>query len=412
MTVTKKVLFSTWLVLISMFLYCSMKICGVISETTNGITVSGITVDSLGNYLENVTIYLRSASYLADGTGNSWKRTTQTDSTGSFHIDSVFPGLYVLEASTNTGKGFAYPFKVFSEDTFIFIEDSIVKHNVLISGIVAAPAQVGEVTVQAMGLDVITKTDSAGGFSLEMVPGGNLLCRFSSPITQYKPLMIPSSVVIKGDSITLDTLTSTLIENFDDGNNQHLLYDYRQIGRWYACDGPGITLLPEGVLDNPSLAFSSEEAWNGKSLSAQIIYSDTAHPAFVGLFAIELGSGAHGYPLSTRWHDLTKMNELVFMAKGTDTLVVCFITRLIKEEYTPADHFQSIVVLTDQWQEYRISREIIAPPEWSSAFKDGRKWSETDHEVAEISFFAINTITFSLDEIRLIGITPLELITP
>jgi hypothetical protein len=386
------------------------RVSGVISETTNGATVAGIVRDQTGSAYAGLAVHLRPGSYLADGGGDQHVDTVITDSSGAYRFENVIPGMYVVEAAPSAGLALAATVLIHQGDSAATIDSSSVKPTITLSNIITAAGQTGPFTVQVMGTPITTLSDADGDFVLENVPDAELLihCKAVGQ-TGVASGVFPRRAVLWSPALQLDTARNVVLENFDDGDTRHLLYPLREMGEWYTMFAPSAVLAPAGIDADLSLGMGYEGAWRGKSLQVNLTYTDSTEISkALCVFGCEFGRGATGSPENTRWYDLSAMQEVVFMAKGSGELHVTLITRRVREQYDGASNFEHSVTLTPEWTEYRIPATDFAPPAESQAALDGVIWSDVSKDVAEITFYVDKDAQVGLDEIRFTGLDPVE----
>lgn len=381
---------------------------GVITETTNGISVAGAVQDSSGKPYAGLAVSLRSAGGCAGC--DSLAKTARTDSAGHYAFDSVPTGVYVVYAPVAEAGAMARSITIAAGDSALRVGDSLVRATTELSGIARAPGASGPIRVSVAGTDLSTLSDAAGRFRLERLPQADLLLRLTA--AGGARLTVPVAAARGADTLDLDTAESVLLEDFDDGDARHLLAPYLDGGNWYARADSGVTVDPAGMIADASVGFQATGAYRNRSLVAAAVFP--AAPADGGLFlaALELSTGLTGRPAAGRWFDFSRMRGLSFMARGSGTLHVVFMTKAIYDGYGGESHFESAVTLTPEWKEHVILPQAIAPPLDSPADKDGRKWKDAAGFVAELGFFGGEAISLGLDDIRIRGISTVEFLTP
>ena len=388
----------------------SQKTAGVITETTNGVSVSGVVRDSAGHAYAGAVVALRSAG-TCPGCADSVAKSAQTDSAGRYGFDSVPAGVYVVLARPVAGGALAKAFAISAGDSVLRVGDSIVRPTTDFSGIAKTPGGEGTIRVNVPGTDLSVLSDAAGRFTLPGLPQADLFLRLSA-LTGGGRLTLPVAAARGADTLALDTAESTLLEDFDDGDARHLLAPYLDGGNWYARADSGITCDPAAVVDDPAAAVTTAGAWRNRSLSVTAAFPTP--PAKSGLFviALELSTGLTGRPPAGRWFDFSRMRALTFMAKGSGSLHVSFMTKTVWEKYGGESHFESVVTLTPEWTEYVVLAKDIAPPEGSPAALAGVAWKDASLFVGEMGFFAGENLVLGLDDVRIRGLSPVEFLSP
>lgn len=381
---------------------------GVISETSNGAIISGTLLSENQQLVPYHKVNLRPADYTFSDSSEFHTYACTTDDSGNYTFNDIPVGRYVIESSDKQSTFFEYCI-VSIVDSLKEIGNSLMTPSKQFSGFVDA---FDLKYVDILGLHLSSTVSSSGGFEFSNIPEGELLFRFSgTSIEQDVP-----SVLFKNDTsiitVSLDSIATLHLDNFDDGNSKHLLYPFRTRGQWYAKEYSFIDAIPSDLASNFSSAIKDSSAWSGKSCFVSFSFTPEAPKDATPFIGIEFGSGATGSPVEARWHDLSFMEELSFMAKGTGTLRIGFISKVIRDNYGGASHFQDSIVLSDTWTRYSIIPANINPPLESDASNDGISWDDGKDQVAEITFFAMEDISFALDDIKLVGIKDGDFLTP
>ncbi len=386
----------------------SRKTAGVITETTNGISVSGVVRDSAGHAYVGAMVALRTACV---DCGDSLAKSARTDSVGRYAFDSIPAGVYVVLSRPVADGALARAFTISAGDVNLSIADSTVRPTFDYAGIATAPGGNGTIRVSVPGTDVSALSDGSGRFSLTGLPQADLFLRLAATAGGGR-LTVPVATARATDTLALDTAESTWLEDFDDGDAKHLLAPYVSGGNWYSRADSGITVNPAGALDDPAVGLVTVGAWRGKSLMVTAAFQASPPPSGLYTLALELSTGLTGKPPAGRWFDFSRMRALTFMAKGTGSLHVTLMTKTVWEKYGGESHFEKIVVLTPAWTEYVILPGEIAPPDGSPAAQAGLAWKAAAPFVGEIGFFAQDNLVLGLDDIRIRGMAPTEFLAP
>jgi hypothetical protein len=388
----------------------SLQTAGVITETTNGATVSGMVAAPDGTPLSGVNVDLRSMESCS-ACSTSAGRSTMTDANGCYAFDSIDPGTYVVFSVPTRNQALAKTVVVSSDVHTLAVPDSRVKPTTLVSGVVSAIDNDYPITIAVLGTAIKTATDLFGRYAFESMPQAELIYRFSRNNQRIPPLFVPGAMVASSDTFTLDTAVRTLVENFDKGVETNLLYPFLDAGSWYMIAEDSVTVTPASAVADVSAAISPVNAWKGQSLSLSVASTSSRERAILIVLGLNIGKGLGWAKDSQRWFDLSKLTALTFMARGAGTVRVNFLTELIFKQYTGASHFAKTITLSSEWKEYRILASDIAPPEGSVAESDGVTWAQANTRVAEITFFTGDSLSLGLDDIALEGVSLLDLIT-
>jgi hypothetical protein len=387
----------------------SMQMAGVITETTNGATVSGMVIAPDGTPYSGVHVDLRSVESCSACSTNAVRSTT-TDKNGRYAFDSIHPGTYIVYSAPSSNQALAGTVVVASEDHALVVADSMVKPTIAVSGVVSAVDNGYPITISVLGTAITTTTDLTGRYTFENLPQAEFLYRFCRNNPPMPALVVPAATVAASDTFKLDTVVRTLIEDFDKGLQTNLLNPYLGAGSWYIIAEDSVTVTPASAVADVATAISPVNAWQGRSIYLEAATTASVKRSIIIILGLNIGKGLGWADDSQRWFDLSKLTALTFMARGTGTVHVTFLTELIFKHYSGASHFEKIITLSPSWQEYRISASDIAPPDGSAAQSDGVTWAQADTRVAEITFFTGDSLSLGLDNIAIEGVSLLDLI--
>ncbi len=160
---------------------------GTGSQAGNGMVVATVSNPD-GSPAENVRVYIRDKGYLRDTAAISTQKIPDavTDSKGQFEIDSVNPGIYLIELYDGVSNALLVECvkeSTTTEDTGITDLGALSLQPVAgFSGVVEReniPDSV-DVYIQLYGLEHAAKVDITGAFAFEYVPPGMLTLRIIS----------------------------------------------------------------------------------------------------------------------------------------------------------------------------------------------------------------------------------------
>lgn len=184
------------------FLHCSMDVAGGFgSETTNGVTVSGVVVSKDGAPAANVDVFIRPESFLKDTSDFQIERVPDavTNSTGGFIIDSVDTGSYFIEinheyrdavlvkCNINTFIPGAVNLDTIQLQPSAGFYGMVDRENITISE---------NVYIQIYGIDRVQLVDTSGEFIFSGMPAGTHIIRAISSN--------PSHGILDADTIIVD----------------------------------------------------------------------------------------------------------------------------------------------------------------------------------------------------------------
>lgn len=189
------------------------------SEDTNGSLVTGILQNPDGSPAQGVRIQIRSSDYLrdlADTSASGGTGEARTDARGAYHIRSLSPGSYTLEARDDSARGASLHFDF--QGRFTALEKNTLHPLGALQGkLEARPGMDGPAYVQVYGFDRVAWADSGGAFSIPgLAPGHYRLRAVSSlPGTAYRqpgPVLIAPGDTLRLAPIPLDSFTG---EDYD-----------------------------------------------------------------------------------------------------------------------------------------------------------------------------------------------------
>lgn len=197
-------------------------------------------------------------------------------------------------------------------------------------------------------------------------------------------------------------------DDFDDGDARTTLGTLIGSGWWFAITdrdlGGRSESDPPSALSDIRTAIGPDDAWKGNSLSIRFLV-DRTRPVYYAIVGTVIAN-------DNEWLDLSTLDSISFMAKGSGTMRVDFVTRA-NIEPTPDSlgYFGSDVALPESWTRVVVRRRDIAALPGSRPVLQGISWAEASHQTRNISFSVKDTATIKIDDIVLHGPTLSELST-
>lgn len=180
---------SVFAIMVILFTRCADLAGGFGSETTNGMTVSGIVYSEDGYVVDSTAVFIRSKSFLADTstTGEDQEPDAFTNSEGYFEIDSVDTGEYYLELNYNSKQARLLECKKESNDEPL---DSLAINLEQVAGFYGSVDldnidPLVDVYVQIYGLERIQKVDKNGEFYFSGIPEWKHIIRVITSNSTY-----------------------------------------------------------------------------------------------------------------------------------------------------------------------------------------------------------------------------------
>lgn len=200
---------------------------------------------------------------------------------------------------------------------------------------------------------------------------------------------------------------SILIDDFDDGDPFSTIYDLTAGGggNWFVfndlTDGGNSIVKPDSVLEKFAKGLLTTDAFNGRSLYAQFILTNTiANPHCDAALNVRTAVD--------KWTDFNTMSAVSFYIKGTGSLRIAFVTKAVED--TPLNerrHFGKTITLPQTWEKIVIAADEIKPFPGSQQEVDGVTWNDVRDSVSLLMFGIAETpgdsVTFWLDDIYLHG---------
>lgn len=181
----------TWILLLAFIslLACSEKVSGRggADETSNGVTAQ--ILSSEGTPLASAFVLVRPANFVSNpllASHNPLKgiQNLITDEDGYFHVDTLPPGKYMLEARSDS-QGIALYLEVGSAKPLsqLLQKPLIVQKYAQVHGKIELPPDAAYARLYLLGIDRTILTDSDGNFSMDDVPAGTMVLLAYMPDT-------------------------------------------------------------------------------------------------------------------------------------------------------------------------------------------------------------------------------------
>ncbi len=150
---------------------------------------------------------------------------------------------------------------------------------------------------------------------------------------------------------------------------------------------------------------------NGLSIETKLVGESYPYIGF--------GTAFTGWDSSYHYYDLCSLTAVQFRAKGKGEWWMQLITDTVDNHYPDGDdwgHFGVHITLTDEWTDYLITSDLLLPKKYSPQATDKLPWSSACRKVNALEFnngqsygqIVEDSLAFSLDNVRLLGITSLS----
>lgn len=382
------------------------------SETTNGIMATVLFEN--GTPAVDAAVALRKVDFISgDTSGVILVPDAYVDSQGVLELNSLEKGDYRLTVS----RGEIYSAELTVSDSVLNLETIRLSKAGTVSGVLAEVGNLPKAAwIGVYGLDVLVRVDSAGRFSLNGLPPGELrlfalsesrdsviadtgLSVFASQVSSWDwlpeipPDSLENDTLVNDtalvdtsasdtsvvDTVFADTLVWSLYETFEDSAS------FAAKAWYFSAD----TLA--------SISHPVDFAWNGV-----VKNSDRAGSVFEGHYTAPEGSYViFGTRLSDSAEiDLSALDSIVFYAKGSGFLRLS----LERWEASAEDNVKawtSEIALSDAWTRYRVS-----PQDFLDAEEDSLStgWESVKSHVNRFHFFGVGGTEFGLDDIAVYGV--------
>jgi len=218
------------------FLYCNkpIDVGGGTSENGNAMIV-GKLVYTTGAPAINAVVHLRKKTVLGDTalakTFADTAATVTTNDTGGFSIDSIDPGLYVIEGAKDSDVVLIDSVAVTSQDSTVTLPPDTLKPAGALKGIIylSEGGDPRKVFILAFGIDRFAGVNTDGSFKFSNLAEGKYDLRIISSLDNYGVLDTFGISVISADTANLDTIRLPFI-GIPTPKNVSIVYDtLRQI---------------------------------------------------------------------------------------------------------------------------------------------------------------------------------------
>jgi hypothetical protein len=408
------------------------------SSVTGNAKISGTVLDNNGIPIEGVDVVLRRIKLTEIGDSIIFEKHYVSQENGFYIFDSLRQGKYSLLCFDTISKSIAIRQKNNINTDSEHLEVNIcLKPSISVFGklIVDSVFNLNKIIVTLPSSGRNFYLDSMGNFKLNNVPQDSFDIAFIwGGYVNFITLDLSNT---KNDSVFLNDIQfaknlslsqgyeNYYLTSFDNSfkvtfietQNQALLFDdfekpllngiahnsiYNKLsdsvdargGKWVVRpNADGHTVTPAIFPDNFDSCIITSGAFKGKSLRIFINFNQGYSPT--GGIGVDIGS-----PQS--YYDLSKMTEFSFYAKGSGRMRVVFHTDTVgsgEGEFIYEFNFPS------RWERIFIKSTDLVARTASQTQARGITWQKASRGVTSISFFALEDVTFYIDDIYMFGIT-------
>ncbi len=359
----------------------------------------------------DVKVTLREQDYIPLSLSTSQQRTTVTGSNGSFAINRIKTGYYLIELWNDDSLCAIRRFFI-PDDTGTFDlgdvpldTQTLFYGKVLSDGLPASGA-----LLLVMGTDKVFTIAADGSFSLPLPASGDQVFRVNIDKDNIASdfLFSPGNV---GDTIVVQRTPKTIFEDFNRKDSCNNLHNLLGGGWWFAYKDSSIggnsLVLPTSELGLVAAIDTTPNAYSEGSLHV-LFQIDSAFSSPYALIGADI-SGSKDSPLTGKSaFDMSDMTALTFMAKGSGTI---YLQLTCMNPVDPGDFylFELPVTLTSSWQRHSIAPEEI-PNAKSMITSTECTWTVGSSTVNNITFLAKKSAEFWVDDIIIEGMNPTDFV--
>jgi hypothetical protein len=366
--------------------------CGATTDVAGGgggfegetVMLTGIVRDPDSRPLERARVAL----HAPDWTQGSPQDTTLTDNQGRYSFHAKANGIYRIEARKDS-------FWTHRQVETIGIESTF---DIPIAKAFRWKARMSASTLQPVRISIYGSSSSAaveeGAIVLERDPSQSAeWARLDLADGRSLPILLPS---LTDSILDLSQAGSILIDDFDGSGTRSKLGAQIGSGWWFAlsdsASGGTSQVLPTGVIQDFTKAYSGTSAWQGRSLAVSFTI-DTTKALRYAEIGLEMANAG-------LWIDFSKLDSLSFMAKGSGNVRFQVVTASAIDLATGsgADYAAS-VKLDPNWTRIVLKASDFAPRSASQSTPASVAFSR----VRRLLLISESPVELGLDDLRIHG---------
>lgn len=250
-------------------------------------------------------------------------------------------------------------------------------------------AAIAGATLRIVGSTQSARSDAQGRFVLARTGNGEEWATVELPDGNVRDIRLP---------ITSDTLLvlpdhpSVLLDDFEGSEPRSVLGNAIGSGWWFAVIDSQSSVFPAGTVTSVHDAYTTADAYSGTSLSVQFRVNPSGATPY-GLLGVTLSDT--GY-----WTDLSTLDSVTFLAKGTGNVRIVFVTRCSLEPTTDqVGWFGAARTLPSAWTRVVLRKGEISAPTGSRSALQGISWATASKQVRSFGFIVNDTASLQLDSI-------------
>lgn len=250
-------------------------------------------------------------------------------------------------------------------------------------------APVASATLRIVGTTKSVQSDAQGRFTLARTGSGEEWATVELPDGSVRDVRLPAS----SDSLLiLPDHPSVLLDDFEGSDTRSVLGNAIGSGWWFVVIDSQSSVLPAGAVASAHSAYTTTDAYSGTSLSLQFRVNPRGATPY-GVLGVTLSDT--GY-----WTDLSGLDSVTFLAKGTGTVRTVFVTRCSLEPTTDqVGWFGVDRTFSSNWTRIVLRKDEISAPSGSRSAQQGIRWTTASKQVRSFGFVVNDTATVQLDSI-------------
>jgi hypothetical protein len=258
----------------------------------------------------------------------------------------------------------------------------------------AAQLRMGDAAIAGATLHIVGSTQSArsdaqGRFTLARTGNGQEWATVELPDGSVRDVRLPAT---SGALLVLPDHPSVLLDDFEGADTRSVLGNAIGSGWWFAVTDSQSSILPVGTAISARNAYTTKDAYSGTSLSVQFRVNPSGITPY-GILGVTLSDT--GY-----WTDLSTLDSVTFLAKGTGNARIVFVTRCsLEPTIDQVGWFGAARTLPSAWTRVVLRKDEISAPAGSRSAQQGISWATASKQVRSFGFIVSDTVSLQLDSI-------------
>ncbi len=248
---------------------------------------------------------------------------------------------------------------------------------------------VASATLRIVGTTKSVQSDAQGWFTLARTGSGEEWATVELSDGSVRDVRLPP---FSDSLLILPDHPSVLLDDFEGSDTRSVLGNAIGSGWWFVVIDSQSSVLPAGAKTSAHNAYTTTDAYSGTSLSLQFRVNPHGATPY-GVLGVTLADT--GY-----WTDLSGLDSVTFLAKGTGTVRTVFVTRCSLEPTTDqVGWFGADRTFPSNWTRMVIRKDEISAPSGSRSAQQGIGWATASKQVRSFGFVVNDTASVQLDSI-------------